>query len=95
MTNNRKRVKNHSHKLDINPDLDEAAIEEYSTTQASDIENKLQATTDSSTLKHDLRRLCRRCESQQEQGKCKASGAKYYNSGKRNHYTKMCCSSGV
>ena len=96
MTNSRLRVKTIRNNWTLSQILDEAAIEEESTAQANEIDQKLQDATESYKVKqvksdkHDNNGMCSRCGTKHAKGNCRAYGAKCYNCGKRNHYTKMC-----
>ena len=96
MTNSRLRVKTISNNWTLSQILDEAAIEEESTAQANEIDQKLQDATESYKVKQvksdkgDNNGMCSRCGTKHAKGNCRAYGAKCYNCGKRNHYTKMC-----
>lgn len=96
MTNSRLRVKTIRNNWTLSQILDEAAIEEESTAQANEIDQKLQDATESYKVKQvksdkrDNNGMCSRCGTKHAKGNCRAYGAKCYNCGKRNHYTKMC-----
>ena len=96
MTNSRLRVKTIRNNWTLSQILDEAAIEEESTAQTNEIDQKLQDATESYKVKQvksdkrDNNGMCSRCGTKHAKGNCRAYGAKCYNCGKRNHYTKMC-----
>ncbi|KAL9987542.1 hypothetical protein ACROYT_G001867 [Oculina patagonica] len=98
MNNNRIRVKTIRNNWTLAQILDEAAVEEESTAQANEIDEKLQDTTESHKINYinkgkrerDRSELCHRCGSTHAKGNCKTYGAKCFNCGKRNHYTRMC-----
>ena len=96
MTNSRLRVKTIRNNWTLSQILDEATIEEESTAQANEIDQKLEDATESYKVKQvksekrDNNGMCSRCGTKHAKGNCRAYGAKCYNCGKRNHYTKMC-----
>lgn len=76
--------------------LDGAAVEEESTAQAHEIDQKLQDATEFQKIKQvikdkcDRSATCYRCGSKHARGNCKAYGAKCFKCGKQNHNTRMC-----
>ncbi|KAL9972245.1 hypothetical protein ACROYT_G018516 [Oculina patagonica] len=98
MNNKRIRVKTIRNNWTLAQILDEAAVEEESTAQANEIDEKLQDTTESHKINYINKgkrergrsEMCHRCGSTHAKGNCKAYGAKCFNCGKRNHYTRMC-----
>ncbi|XP_028417971.1 uncharacterized protein LOC114542680 [Dendronephthya gigantea] len=97
MTNNRLRAKTIRNNWTLTQILDEAAIDEESTSQANEIQKKLKSETEykrvNQIIKKETRQsfeICQRCGSKHERRQCKAYGAECYKCGKRNHFARMC-----
>ena len=98
MTNSRLRGKAIRHNWTLTQILDEAAIEEETNAQASEIDRHLKGTTNNPKIKFIEKKkqttrpeqTCQQCGSKHEKRNCKAYGVERFKCDKRNHYARMC-----
>ena len=97
MMNNKLWIKTIRNNWSLAQILDEAAIEEEATSQANEMQKKLETEIKFQKVKQVTKgetrteyKQCGHCGLKHDRKNCKAYGVECYKCGKRNHYARMC-----
>ena len=97
MMNNKLQIKTIRNNWSLAQILDEAAIEEEATSQANEMQKKLETEIKFQKVKQVTKgetrteyKQCGRCGLKHDRKNCKAYGVECYKCGKRNHHARMC-----